>query len=245
MPGEPLPIGASLESIQRGASAICAFHESTIKLGRPAQVAPAVTERLVRLGELDKLVGSFVEIQRAAAFPPPLNLAVRRAASLLATKWNEVRRRISGLLTTYSSHPVVTHFVLRDVHREHLLFCDDQPTGLIDFDAIRIDTPAVDLARWVGSLWIDSTDGRQRDLQTVFELALAEFLSESPSKGRSFGKTEIALSRVFVYANPWISLANWLVWLTVDQRSFQAGPDAVAQRVLALIDSTAQVEWVE
>ena len=42
---------------------------------------------------------------------------------------------------------------LRDIHCDHVLFVGDKVTGLIDFGAVAIDTPAVDLARYLGSLF--------------------------------------------------------------------------------------------
>lgn len=41
---------------------------------------------------------------------------------------------------------------IRDIWHDHVLFDGDRVTGLIDFGAMQIDTPATDIARLVGSL---------------------------------------------------------------------------------------------
>ena len=43
-------------------------------------------------------------------------------------------------------------FVLRDIWSEHVLFEGDEVSGIIDFGAARIDEPATDVARLLGSL---------------------------------------------------------------------------------------------
>lgn len=37
-----------------------------------------------------------------------------------------------------------------DVHRDHVLYSGDEVTGLIDYGAVKLDSPAVDLARLFG-----------------------------------------------------------------------------------------------
>ena len=42
---------------------------------------------------------------------------------------------------------------IRDLWHDHLLFCDDQLTGIIDFGAVKTDSIACDLSRLLGSLF--------------------------------------------------------------------------------------------
>jgi Ser/Thr protein kinase RdoA (MazF antagonist) len=46
--------------------------------------------------------------------------------------------------------PVRCQPCLRDLRGDHVLFTDDQVTGIIDFGAMAVDHPAVDLARLLG-----------------------------------------------------------------------------------------------
>ena len=50
---------------------------------------------------------------------------------------------------------------LRDIWHDHVLFTGDKVTGMIDFGAVDIDTPATDIARLVGSLVGDDAAGWQ------------------------------------------------------------------------------------
>ncbi len=245
IPGAPIGSDASLNDIRNGALAIYQFHGQAKEQGRRMQIAPAITERLQRLRQLDQRIGSFAQLSRTSTLPPPLKAATDQAASLLDTKWNEAHQQIIRSLSKYEHHPVMNQIVLRDVHRQHILFADTQPTGLIDFDAVRFDTPAVDLARWVGSCWIDPANHRLRDVDTLLATVLAGISAECSLLDRYYDEHEIALSRAFAYANPWISLANWLVWLLVEQRSFPAGCSNVAHRVLELTNAASQAKWVE
>lgn len=47
-------------------------------------------------------------------------------------------------------------WVLRDVRREHVLYCRNAVFGIIDFGAARIDWPGLDLVRSLGTMMLDS-----------------------------------------------------------------------------------------
>jgi thiamine kinase-like enzyme len=54
------------------------------------------------------------------------------------------------VLRPWTRQRVPVHLCFTDVHREHVLFTDDEVTGLIDFGAVKLDSPAADLARLFG-----------------------------------------------------------------------------------------------
>ncbi len=236
MPGEPIEADTAIEKISAGVAAIARFHLSTRHLGRRAQVAPAVVDRMLRLRQLSDRIGSLVELSDSAALNSPLEDAVRRAAQLLGTHWNQVRTQIGQSLAAHMDRPVLTQYVLRDVHRQHILFSEDRPSGLIDFDAARIDTPAVDLARWAGSFLAGP-----HEQAAVWQAVAAGLVRESPLLPSELVDQQIALAKLIAQASPWISLANWLVWILVEKRQFPPGSAAVAQRVSFLTKSAVQV----
>ena len=53
---------------------------------------------------------------------------------------------------------------IRDLWHDHLLFCDDQLTGIIDFGAVKTDSIACDLSRLLGSLFGNDTSAWKRAL---------------------------------------------------------------------------------
>ncbi|OYP35074.1 hypothetical protein CGZ80_13355 [Rhodopirellula sp. MGV] len=169
MPGQPLPANADIAQVTCGARALLAAHRHlcTIELGQDRHFQPpvfepcvAVQERLKRLQTITQplqrcfqsnLAGS-VPVRQLTGTDPALVLqAIDRARELLRRNWPDRSRRIQAELATLQFDPVPQHWILRDVHREHLLFVDRQVSGLIDFDAMRIDSPIVDFARWLGS----------------------------------------------------------------------------------------------
>jgi len=232
MPGQPIDVDGSLRQIQAGAETIARFHASLLGLGQQHQVAPAIIDRLSRLQELDSLMPSLLDHADRNPLVPPLGRAIHQASQLLRLNWNQVRPRIVQSLSTYADQPVNTQYVMRDVHRQHILFSDDQPSGLIDFDAVRIDTPAVDLARWAGSFLVGPHDQR-----SIWEAVLAGIRSGSTSREVDTGESEIDLAQSIALANPWISLANWLVWILLEKRHFPAGLPVVAGRISFLTKS--------
>lgn len=53
---------------------------------------------------------------------------------------------------------------IRDLWHDHLLFCDDRLTGIIDFGAVKTDSVACDLSRLLGSLFGNDASAWQRAL---------------------------------------------------------------------------------
>jgi len=252
MPGRPLKKEASPQAIGRGAEAIAAFHRAVRSIAAHTAPPPAVEARLRRLEHLKQLILRLPpSLDR---LPPSLfrgqdtkvldsdHLAKRsellafsqRACSLLRLKWNEVEPRITRSLQQYSQVPMLNQWVLRDVHRENVLFVDQQPSGLIDFDAVRLDVPATDLARWTGGFLA----GRA-DVEAIWQATLAEFDSPSTEFKRGFVES-------LVVASSWIGLANWLVWIFIEQRRFEVGPTAITQRLRELIaTATGGSQWCD
>ena len=126
---------------------------------------------------------------------------------------------------------MILQYVLRDVHRDHVLFDGKTVVGLIAFDAIRGDTPMTDLARWVGGFEPFNEDD-------LWGAAMAGYQQNSPFPQKQPGQTNLEqMGRDIAFATRWISLANWAIWLTIDHRSFPGGPISVAQRISKWVNS--------
>jgi Ser/Thr protein kinase RdoA (MazF antagonist) len=105
---------------------------------------------------------------------------------------------------------------IRDVHHEHVLFTGDRVTGLIDFGALRIDTPLADLARLVGSLAGDDPLARR--------FALQWYGSVRPLTGQ-----DRELIDLLDLSNVVLSGLNWLRWLYVERRDMGPLPPILKQ----------------
>ena len=69
------------------------------------------------------------------------------------------RRRIPICLKRWADRTWPLQPCLCDVWHDHVLFDGDRVTGLVDYGAVKIDHPAVDVARLLGSLVEDDADG--------------------------------------------------------------------------------------
>ena len=249
MPGEPASLAAAsdpatLDQVRSGAAVIARFHASVRSLGVRQQPPPAVLARLKRLCELESLVPQAIDLAAPLAsaqeISAELHRAIHEAGRLLHWKWNEVSRRIARSLSQYQISSVPIQYVLRDIHRDHILFTDREPTGLIDFDAVRMDTPATDLARWVGSFSVKPGKSSEMAIEKLWDAALAGFQRENLLKSCPESDLHVGLARDLCFATTWISLANWLVWVLCQQRAFPVGQDAVAGRIGELVSVAKQ-----
>jgi hypothetical protein len=226
MPGDPLPIDATPKQIHRGAQAIARFHRAVRSMGVISQPPPAAAARVRRVKELDRLLPAALDRGAIASDNREMIAAVDQACWLLRHKWNEVSREITRSLSRYERVCVETQYVLRDVHRLHVLFEHHKVTGMIDFDAIRIDTPMTDLARWLGSFPAE---------EPIREAVLAGYYEDSPSSDVQARRIEEELMGELGWASPWISLANWVAWVALEDWSWPGGTGHVAARITELI----------
>ena len=288
--GEPLPAHAEPERIGLGASTIARFHAASRKIPdgqlSPQTIerglaggrrVPAVAVRLQRIAEIDRLIPRIASAARATGDlarvgvnelgQRPLSRSIDRAVQLLLDRWSAASWALTRSLMSFDHVRLDRQLVLRDVHREHLLFSDPTEqqgsdadtmphvTGLIDLDAARIDTPATDLARWVaGFLAVSSPGGIDplpgRNSLIVPDSNLAGVGSQTGGSNESsrddavwqstfaayrqvlpLSREEERLARELLGATAWVSLANWVDWVCLEKRSFDARPEILAARI--------------
>ncbi|MDE0863276.1 MAG: phosphotransferase [Rubripirellula sp.] len=237
-PGIAATVNAGLDTVYRGAQAIAHFHACTASLESRLQPAPIIRERLQILESRHQLMPVPLRLISQWELDPDLTAALRDAANLIQWKWDEAQDQIHRSLTQYGNCSVPNQYVLRDVHAQHVLFSADQVTGLIDFDAVRIDTPASDLARWAGSFLAGN-----QPTSEVWEAAVAGYRSRGALTSNSDSDFEVRLAMDLCFAGTWISLANWLVWLLIEQRSFRAPASVLAERIRNLIRIASPEHW--
>jgi Ser/Thr protein kinase RdoA (MazF antagonist) len=209
------------ERLRSALTALAQFHLATADCPgaglRPIAEAPAVNERRVRLTEL--LSGGIEQLASAtlqASLRPALDTSLRES---LAVAGALCRRLLSDCPVATDGLATVQP-AIRDIWHDHVLFTGDEVTGLVDFGAMRIDTPLADVARLIGSLVED--DIARRDT------ALAAY-----SLIRPVSENQRRLIDWLDHAGVLIGLANWATWLYVEQREF-ADLTAVETRVLKL-----------
>ena len=125
------------------------------------------------------------------------------------------------------AEPLALQPVLRDVWSDHVLFADggDRVSGIIDYHAAGIDSPATDLARLLGS-WTLAGDCREPSLVDAWRDAIAVY-----ERVRPLSPAERRLVPWLHATGVIFGLDNWFRWTLEEGRTF---PDA--GRVLERID---------
>ena len=138
--------------------------------------------------------------QIAAAIMQPFDPALDALAHrLLPLAREALQRDLAGRLATIL--PAVSlQPAIRDIHHDHVLFTGDEVTGIIDFGALRIDSPLADIARLVGSLVGDDREARQFALDTYAEL-------------RPLSETDRQVIGLLDETGLILAAFNWLRWL--------------------------------
>lgn len=186
----------------------------------------AIPRRLARLRELSR--ERLSELSRAIdnAIWPEFAPLARRFLAAVPSAIPPVIARLEQL----ANINLPLQPCLRDIWHDHVLFTGSRVTGLIDFGAVDIDTPATDIARLLGSLageacqpfQIDPIDVDDRP--EIWQLGLSAY-----SKTRQLTRNESDAVFAINAANPILAGCNWIQWIYIDRRVFQ-DPQRVQRR---------------
>lgn len=218
-----------VDAVRRGAAAIGAFHEATRCWGEGDALAPAVLRRLGRIAELQRRLP---EALARGQSPTPM---IAMAAEWLRRHGNVRLKEAAARLEPWAARMVPVQVVLRDIHRQHILFHEGVVSGIVDFDAVGKDAIATDLARWVGGFLGDCGAGLvvlggdvepSEDSQTLWEAAVSGY-----SAVRSVPQSVVDLAVDIAEASWVILLANWVVWAHLGERDFSGLWPVVDRRV--------------
>ncbi len=110
-------------------------------------------------------------------------------------------------LAPFADTPLPLQVCIRDVWHDHVLFEGNRVTGLVDFGAMQIDTPATDVARLLGSLVGDDDEGWREGLAAYCAV-------------RRLTDQEQQVVPALDAAGTVLALDNWIRWIYVDKRRF-------------------------
>jgi Ser/Thr protein kinase RdoA (MazF antagonist) len=125
--------------------------------------------------------------------------------------------RLGDRIVEAAARPRPVQPCLRDCRPGHFLFTGGRVTGLVDFGAMEVDTPVVDLARLLGE-WLPQ-DG---DLRRA---GLDAYLAARP-----IGREVDALLGLVERSSALLTGLNWLRWHLAEGRAFPAGAVAAGLR---------------
>jgi len=193
------------------------FHQLTsAQAAREVACPPAVLDRR-RQYEVWRH-GGFAAIERS--LPLRLNSEIDAVATRMLTLARKMIESSPVWHSLDTSIQLPLQPAIRDVHHDHLLFTGDEVTGLIDFGAMRIDTPLTDVARLVGSLACDVQQER-------------DFAFDAYSERRPLSEADRNLIDVLDKSSLILGGLNWLKWLYVERRDM--GPTELVLKRLAQI----------
>lgn len=168
-----------------------------------AVASPTVTQRGAKLQEwLIRLPELWSHPVCRADQQQPIADFARRTLRQLAERGPVELQALARL----QAQPVDLHFVLRDIWSDHVLFTQEQVTGIIDFGAARVDEPATDVARLLGSLEPMNANRWQLGWEAYQQL--------NPAVDH---ERVVILDRVAGL----LSTLQWFEWLVIESRSFQ------------------------
>jgi hypothetical protein len=200
--------------------AIAELHRNWAKCASSVQPVPAVARRLRALTDWERTV--------ALGWRPHFTMADGALRQPAEIAWNILPSRVRQAIRDLEPWLAVTAPLqpcLCDVWHDHVLFDGDRVTGIIDYAAMKIDHPAVDLARLLGSLIPDDP------VRTAFALDVYQSLVplSHPQLVELLDRTGTV-----------VAATHWLRSLYLDRRSYPNITE-VAERLTAIVQRL--VRW--
>ncbi len=194
------------------------------------------TEPSPGVARRSRILHQLLSVDLLARWVSPAAALVRRGAAAdlqhLADRTARAVRamgpRLDDALASLLAYPVLTHPVLRDVHADHILWEGNRVSGIVDFGALAVDEPAVDLIRLLASCQPERR-GWQAPI-TAYERASG---------------TVVDLRRLSVldHASCLLSAAQWAEWLLVDHLQFDAPAERTVGRWRHLVERLENTAW--
>ena len=168
--------------------------------------APGLTQRVRWLRQL--LATEFDQLRHLVRQAAPTRL--RELALQVFANFPPLAARWQRDLFLAAEIAVPLQVCLRDVWHDHVLFVGDRVSGIIDYGAMNVDTPAADLARLLDSCVADDEAG--------WKLAF-----DSYSDIRPLSSAERTLCRAYQRSSILLTGLQWITWLFRESRQFAPG----------------------
>lgn len=227
----------TVEDSMLAVAALAEMHRSSVNYYCQPGSSPSVKTRIELLrwyqNRLDLRQMQIGGLDKSRSLPTRPNLISTapnedELAQLTLIQFDRLQPAMSQQLSSLLQ-PVQLCWVVRDLHREHILFEEGHISGIIDYGAARIDEPLIDLVRLLGSLWPYDVDQRHRMVRHYQQLLEAEDLLER--------------FRVLDQTSTLLSAMQWLQWLIIDRREFNAERSELLKRWYELLERLQRDAW--
>lgn len=209
----------TLPQLRNAMQALALFHQAVADFPdhpRQASGAPAtLAERQEKLSQLD------LAPITSATIPPIWTALDRHRDGVLAFLREFPAKQLLARFPAAEQISVPLQLCLRDIWSAHVLFTGEKVTGLIDFDAMRVDSVALDLARLLGSYAGDD--------EALWEAGLAAY-DEAHTR---LIHAERHLAQLYDELAVILTPVQWLSWILLERRDFE--PAAVLPRLDATL----------
>jgi homoserine kinase type II len=194
----PKKLAAALETLAR-------FHQATSAPATdPVAPSPGLQQRWRQIRSVTPSCLS----RLAAAIDDRHGAAIERLSRSVLEALPARLRQAAPLVNAACSLRTPLQPCLRDIWHDHVLFVDGRVSALIDFGAMRVDSPAGDVARLMGSL--------ARNDPAQWQSGLSAYLAV-----RTLTPDQQRMLTAFDAANVPLSGLNWLEWLFIHERVFE------------------------
>ncbi len=227
MQGEPdLSENVPRERRRAAAEAVAEVHHCW-RTGRcEKQTSPGLIQRIDKLSEASQQLAVFR--QNSDSISPQSRDLAHRTFSQIAIRADRLLQRLETL-----KYPINTHFVVRDLHSEHVLFTEDVVSGLIDFGAARIDEPTLDLVRLFSSQSPTSREQRYESLKFYCDhanrLRLGIIGGEQDGLAFDFDRMKQRFD-CLDETSTLLAAFQWFQWLCVEGRAFAVRSEKLQSR---------------
>jgi homoserine kinase type II len=190
----------------------------------------AMQRHLNRVKELSPITINALSREISDSTWPDLAPLARDFLSRLPTAIDRAVAR----LETLNSAPLPLQPCIKDIWHDHVLFTGNQVTGVVDFGAVDIDTPATDISRLLSSL-ASLTPRPFREEQgagSITPTTTQEIWSQGLAayqESRLLSPAEIAAARALATSGTILAGCNWIRWIYADGRQFE-NPNRIIDR---------------
>lgn len=225
-PTQPRRLRAAFEALAR-------FHELSGEVRLAQNAGTRNTAFIPAVWERCELAQKWRQVERGAlgeavAHSPPLPSALSSLAREILQLAVPLLPLLEEKLGAWRTYKAPLTPAIRDLHREHVLFTGEHVTGLIDFGALRIDSPLTDVARLLGSLAGDDPAARRCAL-------------EAYAAHRPLSLSQRQLIDLLDASNVVLGGLNWIKWLYLERRQFPSWP-AVVRRLEEIVARLRRIE---
>jgi Ser/Thr protein kinase RdoA (MazF antagonist) len=227
LPGEPdrahPPKPVRLQNAMRE---LAKFHRSVETF--PMTTSPrGPSPNLMKRRRSAQRIASELAFLNALLDSPQISADIRELGRQYMSLFPRALPNVASILDEVAQFEVALQPAIRDIRSEHVFFIGDEVSGIIDLGAMRIESPASDVARLLGSYVGNDA--------AAWEIGLAAYTTIWP-----LDEQERRLATAIAQANILLAPGNWLQWLIVERRTFD-DMRAVVERLRTSVSRLEQL----